>query len=162
MTEQYQQPNINLLPDAETFQGGLGVTTPIPGAALTPLPLTFETITSSLIQHLPGSSDLTFLANGRVFAQWEVTISNTNNSRSQSGTLLYRNAGAGFIPFLGPIGFGYHRNIAQGADTIVGQHQFSVLQGDIVRVASLRTSGAGALQFNGLTCEVLVQFIPDI
>lgn len=162
MTEQYQQPNINLLPDAETFQGGLGVTTPIPGAALTPLPLTFETITSPLIEHLPGSSDLTFLANGRVVAQWLVTIVNALNARTQSATLLFIDAGAGFVPFLGPIGFGYHRNIAAGAGTVTGQHQFNVLQGNVIRFASLRTAGVGALSFLGFGCGVLVGFIPDI
>lgn len=144
------------------FQGGLVATTPIPGAALTPLPLTFETITSPLIGHVPGSSDLTFLANGRVFAQWEVSIINGNNGRTQSATLLYLNTGAGFVPFLGPIQFGYHRNIAVGAGTCTGQHQFSVSQNDVIRVASLRTAGTGALSFQGLACEVLVKFIPDI
>ena len=162
MTEQYQQPGINLLPNAEVFQGGFLATTPIPGAVLTPLPLTFETITSTLISHPAGSSDLTFLADGRVVAEWEVSINNTLNARTQSATLLFLNTGAGFIPFLGPIGFGYHRNIAAGAGTTTGQHQFSVSSGNVVRIASLRTAGVGALQFVGLACEVRVQFIPDL
>lgn len=163
MTEQYQQLNINLLPDGETFQGSLAANTPIPGAALTALPLTVETITSPLIFHPAGSSDLTFLANGRVVIQWAVSIGNlTLLARTQSETLLLLDAGAGFIPFSGPIGFGYHRNFAEGNGTTTGQHQFSVSQNDVIRIASMRISGVGALQFVGLACEVLVRFVPDI
>ncbi len=163
VTEQYRQPNINLLPDTATFQGFLGVSTPIPGAALTPLPLTIESITDPLIFHASGSSDLTFLANGRVVAQWNVSINNALNARTQSLTFLSRSsAGGPFFAFLGPLGFGYHRNIATGADTASGQHQFNVAQNDVIRLASLRTAGVGALSFVGFSCELLVHFFPDI
>jgi hypothetical protein len=162
VTEQYQQPNINLLPDPETFQGFLGINTPIPAATLTPLPWTVETITSPLISHLAGSSDLTFLANGRVVIQWTASIGNTINARTQSATVLFVNSGAGFALILGTIGFGYHRNIAEGAGTTTGQNQFSVSQNDVIRIVSIRTSGVGSLQFLALSCEILVHFFPDI
>ncbi len=162
MAEQYQQPNINLLPDPATFQGFLGVNTAIPAATFTPLPWTVETITDPLISHPAGSSDLTFLANGRVIVQWAASIGNTVNARTQSATFLFVNSGAGFVLALGTIGFGYHRNIATGADTTTGTHQFSVSQNDVMRITSIRIAGVGALQFLALSCEILVHFFPDI
>jgi len=162
VTIQYQQPNINLMPDAATFQGILGVNTPIPGAALTPLPLTIEEITSPLITHVAGSSDLGFVTGGRVIAEWNVSINNTLNARTQSAAALFLNAGAGFIPLLGSIGYGYHRDIAAGAGTITSSEQFAVSPNDVMRIAAIRIAGVGALQFLAITCQVRVHFFPDI
>lgn len=162
VTGQYPQPSINLLPNMTTFQGSLGVNTAIPAATLTPLPITVETLTSPLISHTAGSSDLTFLANGRVFTQWNVSIDNTRNARTQSATVLFINSGAGFTFIPGTTGFGFHRNIATGSGTTSGQHQFPVLQNDAIRIASIRVAGIGSLQFLAFSCEIIVHFFPDI
>ncbi len=161
MTEQHQQPNINLAIDPAVFQGHLAVTTAIPGASLTPMPINIETITSSLIVHAPNSSDLTFVTAGTVLAEWVAGIGNTNNSRSQSAAAMFIDTGSGFIGVFGTLGFGYHRNAAQGNGTITGLFEFPVPANATMRIAALRSSGAGALQFIGLGCSLLVHFFPD-
>ncbi len=162
MTEQHQQPNINLNPDPATFQGHLRGNTLIPGAVLTALPINVESLTDPLIIHAAGSAFVSFATAGRVIVNYFVSIGNALNAPSQSSTTLFFNSGAGFVAVTGPIAWAIHPSIATGVTTVSATHELNVSGGDAIVVASLRVGGAGALFFVSVSCELLIEFYPDI
>jgi hypothetical protein len=162
VTEQYQQGSINLMPSAAIFQAAIGgVDVLIPGATVTPLPLQVVSDTASLIAHVPGSSEIEFLADGTFLAQWNISINVASGGRKNSQTALFIDSGAGFLPVVGTFGFGYHRNTASGRDTTSGEFRSQqVVSGTKIQIASQRISGLGNLEFIASSCSLLVGFVP--
>ena len=161
MTIQYQQPNINLASDACVFQAGIGpADVLILGATVLPLPLSNVLIGDGLIGHIPGDSEIEFLATGIFLAQWQVSINVASGARKNSQTSLFLDAGTGFFPVLETFGYGYHRSTVAGRDTTVGRFQRNVNAGDRIMIASQRIAGTGNLEFMASSCLVRVAFVP--
>lgn len=163
MTLQYGQPNINFMPASSVFEAGIG---PAPvtlvGAAVTPLPLQDVKVTSDLIAHAPGASEVEFLAGGTVHASWRVSIGVASGGRKNSQTALYLDSGSGFFPVDLSFGYGYHRNVPAGRDTTVGFVRFAVEAGDKIEVASQRIVGVGNLEFIASSSFVMFGLIPGV
>jgi len=162
VTEQYLQPSINMLSAPCRFSGGIGAADVlIPGAVVTPLPLSVVEGECSLIRHVLGSSELEFLASGSVLVEWDVSIDVDSGGRKNSQTTLFLDEGFGFLPVNLTFGYGYHRNTAQGKDSTSGTKPFRVSEGDKIEIASQRIAGTGNLKFIASSNSVKVSFRPD-
>lgn len=161
MTEQYLQESINLMPDAEVLQVGIGgANVAIPGATVAPLPWGSIIDDTPLIRATVGSAEIEFLASGIFFAQWDVSIGVSSGARKNSQTSFLINTGGGFVPVPELFGYGYHRNIAAGRDTTSGTFRASVLAGNRIEIASQRIAGTGNLQFIASSCSMTVGLVP--
>ena len=161
MTEQYQQASINLMPNAEVTQLGIGAANvPIPGAVVTPVPWNTILDESPLIRATAGSPIVEFLADGIFFAEWSVSIGVSSGGRKNSMTSFLIDTGGGFVPELEVFGFGYHRNIAAGRDTTTKQLRRTVSAGDRIEITSQRIAGTGNLQFLASSCSLIVGLVP--
>lgn len=163
MTLQYGQPNINFMPAGSLFEAGIGpVPVTIVGAAVTPLPLQDVKSTSDLISHVPGSSEIEFLAGGTACVSWRVSIGVASGQRKNSQTALYLDSGSGFLPIDLTFGYGYHRNVLAGRDTTTGFTRFAVEAGDKIEVASQRIVGTGNLEYIASSSFVMAGLIAGV
>jgi hypothetical protein len=146
------------------FSAFLGVTTAIPGAALTPMPLdTLDFAFDPLVYtHTLGSSDITIVQSGRYHISAQASIDNTvGAARTSSAAALFVNSGAGFMLVLGSLTFGYHRNAANGEDTLPDDKILTLNAGDILRFAAARIAGTGPLAYIGGGCRLSITKVPE-
>lgn len=146
------------------FSAFLGVNTAIPGAALTPMPLdaldfAFD---PSVYTHVLGSPDVTIVESGRYHVSVDASIDNTlGASRTSSAAALFVDSGAGFMLVPGSLTFGYHRNSANGEDTLPLDKIFTLDAGDILRFAAVRIAGIGPLAYIGGGCRLSITKVPE-
>lgn len=146
------------------FSAFLSVGVPIPGAALTPMPLdsldfAFD---PEVYAHALGSSDVTVLLAGRYQVVVEASIDNTlGAARTSSAAALFVNSGAGFLLAPGTLTFGYHRNSANGEDTLPENKVLTLDAGDIVRFAAARIAGTGPLAYIASGCRFSITKLPE-
>lgn len=150
------------MPAASIFAAGIGpADVPIAGAAVTPLPLQVVERQDVFFEHVPGSSEVTFTADGIALIEWDVSINVASGGRKNSQTTLFLDSGGGFLPVNLTFGYGYHRNTAQGRDTTSGRKRLTISAGDTVEIASQRVAGTANLEFIASSCSVLIGFIPE-
>lgn len=147
------------------FSAFLSATTPIPGAILTPMPLdsldfAFD---PAVYEHVLGSSDVTVLQDGRYQVVAQASIDNTlGASRTSSAAAIFVDSGAGFLFVPGSLTFGYHRNAANGEDTLPENKILTLSAGDVVRFAAVRIAGIGPLAYIGSGCRFSITKVPEV
>lgn len=144
------------------FSAGIGAADVlIPGALVTSLPLQVVEESTPLIRHVPGSSEVEFLADGIALISWFVSINVAAGNRKSSQTTLFLDSGSGFLPVNLTFGYGYHRNTTNGLDTTGGRKRLPVKKGDKIEIASQRVAGTSNLEFAASSCSVMVGLIPE-
>lgn len=154
--------------DAATFaqfSGYLSALVPIPGAALTPMPIDSLNFAfdPSVYEHVLGSSDVRVLKDGRYRIVAQASIDNTlGAARTSSAMALFVDSGAGFLFIPGSIAYGYHRNATNGEDTLPVNEIVNLSAGDVVRCAAIRIAGTGPLSYLPSACRFSITKLPQI
>jgi hypothetical protein len=147
------------------FSGYLTSATPIPGAALTPMPIdaldfSFD---ENVYEHVLGSSDVKVKVDGRYQIVPQASIDSTaGSSRSDSRTELYRDTGAGFLLIPGSSSYAYHRSTTSGEGTAPVNKIVTLNAGDVIRSASVRIAGAAPLAYIGGGCRMSLIKLPEV
>lgn len=138
----------------------------ISGSLLTPVVFnTIDRLDSTTFGFTAGTSDIEVKRNSMLDAagQFSVvfTTGGNNNSRTKARGFLYQdpiNGGAGpWTSIRGTRGWGYHRILAAGDDTIALSRGIHVTAGTYLRYAVQRINGAGALMLDGEGCSLTLK-----
>lgn len=138
----------------------------IPGSTLTPV--TFGTISwidTSIFGLSVGSSDIEVKQDSMLNASGQFSVlfttGGTSSSRTKARGYMYRdsiNGGTGpWTAIEGTRGWGYHRQLSEGDDTITLSREFHVTAGTFLRYAVQRVSGTGALKLDGDGCNIVLR-----
>lgn len=112
----------------------------------------------AMFAHTLGSPDVTVLRAGRYRMVAQPSIDHgPNNSRTSSAVALFVN----LLLAGGPLSFGYHRNRANGEDTIPVDQIRDLAAGDVVRAAAVRIAGIGPLNYVGFASRLSITQIED-
>jgi hypothetical protein len=140
----------------------------ISGSTLTPVVWnSIDFIDTTTFGITIGTSDIAVLRDSFLDAsgQFSVIFSSggSDNSRTKARGFLYQdatNGGAGpFTRVRGTRGWGYHRRIQEGDDTLVLNRTFYVTSGTVLRYAVQRLAGNGALSLDGEGCNLRLRRI---
>ncbi len=147
------------------FSGFLSVTVPLPGAALTPMPIDALNFAfdPEIYTHTLGSSDVTIVKDGRYRVVAEASIANTLGiSRTSSLGALFVDSGAGFLFLAGSITFGYHRIAGNGWSVPPVDEIVELSAGDVLRFAAVRIAGTSSLSYFPSGCRLSLTKMPEI
>ena len=88
----------------------------------------------------------------------------STSTRTESVAWVEIDNGPGFEEVLGSRGYGYHRTVAQGDDTISGTIIKQMTQDSVIKIVAARDSGGGSLEYIAESCAITItQFsVPDI
>jgi len=103
-----------------------------------------------------AASEVTITQAGVYLFSYDVSLTQSTNSRTSSTAFLERNQGGGFFEVLGTRSFGYHRNSVNDEDTLSATIALNINANDKVRIRTNVVAG-GTLGFasNGSRLSVI-------